>query len=194
MKRFLWLVSLVMAAHLAAAEEMETFTARGHPRASGLDFAISFPKQWNGRRPMGGSTVAAFWTTRQGPGDSMSLIVPSGQNVSKRDVTKDEFRGVFESPALEKGVIGMLPNATFGRKELLPDYKYPAGFLDYSFKVKTPTGELTVQCRNHLVYLGKLMLQVQFYFVQDGDVDRREEYASLMNDVLESLVYPLPPE
>jgi hypothetical protein len=195
MKRALCIFTWLLLAPAVMAAELESFTARNHPRASGLNFSIGFPKQWTGRRPISGSVVAAFWTTPIGPGDSMSLVVPPNQRLTlPADVTKDEFRGHFESPALVKTVVGSLPNAKFIRKVFLEDYPYPAGYIDYTVKIKLPDGEQTIQVRNHLVYLGKQMLQVQFYFWRKDDEDALEEFAGLMREVMDSLTYPLPPE
>src|SRR4051812_31429347 len=122
MKSILTVLVALLAMQTAPAAELDSFTAKDHPRASGLDFTIGFPKEWTGRRPIGGSTVASFWSTPVGPGDSMMIVVPAGQNREKPAVTQEAFRAQFENPIFEKSILEKLPNATLLQKKLLEDY------------------------------------------------------------------------
>src|SRR5262245_57206658 len=95
-------LALILAAvvHSACAIELGTFTAKRSGRSLGIDFSIDYPKEWTGRRPTGDATIASFWSTPSGLGDSMALIVPREQNLNKRDVTKEDFRPHFENPLM----------------------------------------------------------------------------------------------
>jgi hypothetical protein len=182
-------LALILAAvlHSALAIELETFTAKRSGQTLGIDFSIDYPKEWTGRRPTGGATVASFWSTPSGMGDSMALIVPHEQNLNKRDVTKADFEPHFENPLMEKTIGAMLPGAVFLKKKFLADYKFPAGYLDYELKLKLPTGQQRIRVRNYIIYLRKVMLQVQFYLVQDDGPNRLAIFADEMQEIVDSL-------
>jgi hypothetical protein len=182
----LLVLSLILVGRVVAID-LEKFTARNDPNTFGVDFSIGRPKSWVPRPPNSGAVVAAFWETPQRLCDSMSLVVPKGQNLNKRDVTKNEFRPIFEDPQLEQVIGQMLPGSTFIRKQYLADYKFPAGFIDYSLTLKLPDGEHHLRVRNYLVYLRKVMLQVQFYLVQDAEPDRLTLFAKEMEQIVNSL-------
>jgi hypothetical protein len=187
MKRAWIMVVWLALTQGAVAVEFETFTTVGNPKTFGVDFMIDHPKAWQVRPAQPGG-VAIFWSTPAGPGDSMSLIIPAGQNLEKHDVTKEEFRPLFDDPRMEKTIVAAMPGAVFIRKVYLEDYKYPAGYIDYVIKLKMPNGELTVKVRNYIVYLGKVMLQVQVYLLQDPGPDRIEGYAAELKQIIDSLV------
>ena len=122
----------------------------------------------------------------------MTLVFPRTQSAEKRDVTKEDFRETFGNPMLEQMLGRSLANAKFLRKVNLEDCKYPAGFIEYTAHYKLPTGETEVRVRNYLVYLGTVMMQVQFYLVQDGGEDRLKEFDDEMNQIVESLEFIRP--
>lgn len=171
----------------ARAIELEPFTAQGNPKTLGINFTVGHPKEWTSRPTNSPAVIAAFALNPEGLSDSMTLVVPRGQNLSKRDVTKEEFRPLFESPEMEKIMGQSLPGSTMIQKKYLADFKYPAGFLDYSLTLKLPGGEQTLRVRNYIIYLRKVMLQVQFYLVQDSGPNRLAIFSNEMTQIVQSL-------
>ncbi|MES2695313.1 MAG: hypothetical protein V4773_17690 [Verrucomicrobiota bacterium] len=188
-------VGIVLAAQ-AGALELETFKVEGDVKTLGVDFSISRPKGWEPRPVKPGSAViAAFWSTPQGLGDNLSLVVPGKQNLKRDAVTKSQFKSFFEHPQMEKSVAAGMPFAgvKFTAKQFLADYKYPAGYLDYDATLKAPTGEQMVRVRNYIVYLGNVMLQVQFYLIQEGEADRLKAFEPEMHRIVDSLEFTKKP-
>jgi hypothetical protein len=171
-----------------AAIELETFTSKGNARTLGIDFSIGRPKEWVSRLGISSGSVAAFWKAPTGLVDSVSVIFPRTAG-SGEPVTKEEFGATFDNPQLEQALGRSMANAKFVRKVNLQDYKYPAGFIEYTAKYKLPVGEADVRIRNYLVYLGRVMVQIQFYLVQDAGEDRLKEFDDEMKQILDSLVH-----
>jgi hypothetical protein len=192
MKRLFALLAAISLAHCCAAIELETFSSKGNPKTYGVDFSIGRPKAWVTRNAMSPSAFAAFWKAPNGLVDSMTLVLPRTSTAEKRDVTKEDFRETFANPQLEKMLGRSLANASIVRKVFLEDFKYPAGFIEYQAKYKLPSGEAEVRVRNYMVYLGSLMMQIQFYLVQDGGEDRLKEFDDEMNQILASLEFTRP--
>jgi hypothetical protein len=181
----------IVVVQAASAVELETFTLKGNARTLGVDFSIGRPKDWVDRMGVSSSAVAAFWKAPRGLVDSMSIIFPRTKT-STAIVTKEEFRDTFDNPQLAEMLGRSLLNAKFVRKVNLEDFKYPAGFLEYSGKYRLPTGEADVRIRNYLVYLGSVMVQIQFYLVQDSGEDRLKEFDGAMQQIIDSLVWLKP--
>ncbi|HEY1111472.1 MAG TPA: hypothetical protein VGE76_22645 [Opitutaceae bacterium] len=184
-------VSLVLAAQ-AWALEMERIQVKDNPRTLGVDFSLLRPKAWAERARVGPSpsVIVAFWSTPQGVGDNMTLVVPGNQNAKRRAVSKAEYKKAFEHPQMERAISAAMPFAEvhFVRKQLLENYKYPAGYLDYDAKATLPGGGLqSVRVRTYIVYLGSVMLQVQFYLPQAGGEDRLKTFEPEMTKIVESL-------
>ncbi len=190
MKRILVALFTLAAVQLCVAVELETFTSKGNPRTFGVDFSIGRPKAWVTRNAMPPGAFAVFWQAPAGLVDHMTIVFPRTSSGQTEEVTKDDFRPIFENPQLEQMFGRALGSARFLEKKLLADYKYPAGYFDYSVKYKLPTGETEVKVRNYLVYLGAVMVQVQFFLVQDGGTDRFQQFSETMTQVLESLQFP----
>lgn len=191
MKHVFAVLVAIMAVNACPAIELETFTLKGNPRTLGVDLSIGRPKGWVDRMGVSTSAVAAFWKAPRGLADSMSLIFPRTKT-SNETVTKEEFRDTFDNPQLADMLGRSLLNAKFIRKVNLEEYKYPAGFLEYTAKYKLPGGEADVRIRNYLVYLGSVMMQIQFYLVQEGGEDRLKEFDGEMKQIVDSLVWLKP--
>jgi len=192
MKRLLAGLAALAAVHLCPAIELETFSAKGDPRTMGVDFSIGRPKAWMTRNAMNPGALTVFWKAPTGLVDSMTIIFPRTQSREARDVTKEDFRETFENPALEQMFLRSLPNATFLRKTLLEDFKYPAGHLEYIARYRLATGEVEVKVRNYLIYLGSVMMQIQFYLVPEGEGDRLQDFDAAMKQIIETLAYSRP--
>lgn len=171
------------------AMELETHTVEGNEKTFGADFSILRPKDWVERSPKTGGVVAGFYATPHGPGDNMTLVVPSRQRVSPVPVTKAEFKEFFDHPMMEKAIAAAMPSAKvkITGKQWLPDHKYPAGYVEYDAIMPTPTGEIPVQVRTYIVYLEKVMVQVQFYRLSEDGSDRRKAFEPEMRRIMASL-------
>lgn len=190
MKRILVALLALAAVHIGCAAELETFTAKGNPKTFGVDFSIGRPKAWVTRNAMPPGAFAVFWQAPAGLVDHMTIVFPRAASGQTEEMTKEDFRGTFENPQLEQMFGRALGNARFLGKKLLEDYKFPAGYFDYAVKYKLPTGETEVKVRNYLVYLGAVMVQFQFFLVQDGGADRFQQFGETMTQILDSLDYP----
>jgi hypothetical protein len=188
MKRLFATLLFLAGAQLCPAIELETFTMKGNARTLGVDFSIGRPKAWVSRLGISSGSVAAFWKAPTGLVDSMSIIFPRSGGGGEA-VSKEDFRTTFDNPALEQALGRSMANAKFVRKVNLEDYKYPAGFIEYTAKYKLPSGEADVRLRNYLVYLGNVMVQIQFYLVQDAGEDRLKEFDDEMKGIVDSLVH-----
>lgn len=183
-------VSLVLVAQ-AWAIELERFQVKDHPKALGQNFSILRPKTW-AERPtrVNPAVITAFWSTPQGIGDSMTLVIPANQNLKRRAISKTEYQKAFQLRQMEQAIGASMPFAdvNFLGKKLLENHTFPAGYLDYEAKAPLPNGGLQpMRIRIYVVYLGSAMLQVQFNFIQNGDEDRLEAFAPEMAKIIESL-------
>lgn len=183
-------VSLVLVAQ-AWAIELERFQVKDHPKALGVNFSLLRPKTW-AERParVNPAVITAFWSTPQGLGDSMTLVIPAHQNLKRRAVTKAEYQKAFQHRQMEQAIAGSMPFAdvNFTGKKLLEGHKFPAGYLDYEAKAPLPSGGLqAMRIRIYVVYLGSAMLQVQFNLIQNGNDNRIEAFAPDMAKIIESL-------
>jgi len=192
MKRLLAVTLALAAAHCCPAAELETYRVKGNPRTLGVDFSIGRPKAWMTRDAMSPGALAVFWKAPTGLVDSMTIIFPRTQSRESRDVSKEDFRETFENPQLEQMLGRALTNAKFLRKTLLEDFKYPAGHLEYIARYQLASGEVDVKVRNYLVYLGNVMVQFQFYLVQDAGEDRLKEFDATMTQIMASLEFTRP--
>jgi hypothetical protein len=190
MKRIFAALLTLAVVQLVGAAELETFTSRGNPKTLGVDFSLGRPKVWVTRNAMPPGAFAVFWQAPAGLVDHMAIVFPRTASGQNEEMTKEDFRGTFENPQLEQMFGRALGNARFLGKKLLDDYKFPAGYFDYSIKYKVPTGETEMKVRNYLVYLGSVMVQVQFFLVQDAGADRFEQFGDTMKQILDSLEYP----
>jgi hypothetical protein len=179
------------AVQFCVAADLETYTSKGSPKTLGVDFSIGRPKAWVTRNAMPPGAFVVFWQAPAGLVDHMSIVFPRAASDQSEEMSKEDFRGTFENPQLEQMFGRALGNARFLGKKLLDDYKFPAGYFDYSIKYKVPTGETEMKVRNYLVYLGSVMVQVQFFLVQDAGADRFEQFGGTMKQILDSLEYPV---
>lgn len=189
MKRILTLFAALVLVPCAFAVELETFSAKRNPKTMGVDFSIGRPKAWMTRPANPTGTFAVFWQAPSGLVDSMTLIFPRTQSAQSEDVTKEDFRTMFENPALEQMLGRSLANAKFLGKTILEDFKYPAGYIEYAGKYKLKSGEIEMKVRNYLIYLGNVMLQVQFYLVQEAGEDRLQQFDANMKQIVASLEF-----
>lgn len=191
MNYFRWVaVSLVLVAQ-AWAIELERFQVKNHPKAYGVDFSIFRPKAW-AERPsrVNPAVITAFWSTAQGLGDSMTLVIPARQDFKRRAVSKAEYQKAFERSQMEQAIGGSMPFAEvkFLRKKLLENYSFPAGYLDYEAKALLPGGGLQpTRIRIYVLYLRSAMLQVQFNLIQNGNENRLEAFDADMTKIVASL-------
>lgn len=184
-------VSLVLVAQ-AWALEMERFQVKDNPKALGVNFSLLRPKTWveRARVSPSPSVVAAFWSTPQGLGENMTLVIPHTQNLKRRAITKSEYKKAFEHSQMEKAIAAAMPFAevNFVGKQFLDAYKFPAGYIDFDAKATLPNGGLqAVRVRNYILYLGNVMLQVQFYLIPQGGEDRVKAFEPEMTKIIESL-------
>lgn len=189
MKRILTVLLALTSVQCCSAIELETYTSKGNPRTLGVDFSIGRPKEWMTRDAMPPGTLAVFWKAPTGLVDNMTLIFPRSPSSEANDVTKEDFRGTFENPQLEHLFGRALGNAKFLGKKLLEDYKYPAGYLEYSARYKLATGETVMKIRIYVVSLGNVMMQIQFFLVQDGNDDPLKQFDGAMTQILATLQY-----
>lgn len=183
-------VSLVLVAQ-ASAIELVRLQVKDHPKALGQTFSILRPKTWAERPERANpAVITALWSTPQGAGDSMTLVIPANQNPKLRAVTKADYKKAFDSWKMEQAIGASMPFAdvNFLGKKLLENHKFPAGYLDYEAKALTPSGGMqAMRMRVYVVYLGSVMLQVQFNFMHNGNENRLEAFAPDMAKIIESL-------
>lgn len=183
-------VSCVLVAQ-AWAIELVRMQVKDHPKALGQNFSILRPKTWAERPERANpAVIAALWSTPQGAGDSMTLVIPANQNPKLRAVSKTDYRKAFESWKMEQAIGASMPFAdvTFLGKKLLEGHKFPAGYLDYEAKALLPNGGMqAMRMRVYVIYLGSVMLQVQFNFMQNGNESRLEAFAPEMAKIIESI-------
>lgn len=183
-------VSLVLVAQ-ASAIELVRLQVKDHPKALGQTFSILRPKGWAERPERANpAVITALWSTPQGTGDSMTLVIPANQNPKLRAVTKADYKKAFDSWKMEQAIGASMPFAdvNFLGKKLLEGHTFPAGYLDYEAKALTPSGGMqAMRMRVYVVYLGSVMLQVQFNFMHNGNENRLEAFAPDMAKIVESL-------
>ncbi len=162
----------------------QTFTSKGHEKAGELDFSLDYPNGWFAKESKKTSTLKVFWEYPSSYCDSISIVIPPGQNLDKPDISHERFLTLFESPRLS-GV----PSGTISvQKKLLEDYKYPAGFVDYfrPSSSKKDAGQYSV--RKYIIYLGNQMVWVVFSFYPEEDIDKFKDSGPWMETIIDSLV------
>jgi tetratricopeptide (TPR) repeat protein len=163
----------------------KTFNSQGHEKAGELNFSFDYPNGWVAKESSRANTLQVFWEYPSTYCDSIAIIVPPGQDRDKKAVTHERFKLLFENPKFTG-----TPHGTFAlQKNLLKDYKYPAGFVDY-FKQssgKDKKGQFSV--RKYMIYLGNQMIWVVFNFYPDEGIDKFKESATWMEEIIDSLEF-----
>ena len=137
----------------------QTFRTKGHPKAKGVDFSISFPASWSrreGYRP----NVVQFFQSGAGYGTIMcSLMVkdiplPEGYNLSENEVRNFFVPSELKNLVPDSGVF-------IDAKTIVLENE-PAGMLISDQKVQRLDFALSIRTTQFITIQGKSMIFIQF--------------------------------
>lgn len=137
----------------------QTFRTKGHPKAKGVDFSISFPASWSkreGNRP----NIIQFFQSNAGYGPIMcNLMVKAVPIPVGFKPTPDELKEIFQPNSLR----GMIPDgSTFiDAKEIVLE-GLPAGMLVSDQAEKRLDLEITMRMTQFMTLYDRSMIYIQF--------------------------------
>ena len=144
----------------------QTFRTKGHPKAKGVDFSISFPASWSkreGYRP----NIIQFFQSCAGHGPIMcSLMVKTLPLPAGYKPTKGELKEFFQPNELK----GMIPDGSIfiGAKEIALE-GLPGGILICDQNQKRLDQELTMRMTQFLTIYESSIIFIQFMVTKMPD-------------------------
>jgi len=144
----------------------QTFRTKGHPKAKGVDFSISFPASWSkreGNRP----NIIQFFQSGAGHGPIVcSLMVKEIPLPAGYKPTEDELTEFFQPNELRD----MVPdNGTFIDAKSIVLEGAPAGILVSDQKMQRLDLTLTMRMTQFITIQEKSMISIQFVITKMPD-------------------------
>jgi hypothetical protein len=137
----------------------QTFRTKGHPKAKGVDFSISFPASWSRREGYRPNIIQVF-QNNAGLGPVMcNLVVKTIPLPADYEPENDELEAFFQP----KELAGMIPDgSTFIEAKKITLEGLPAGMIIFDQVEKRIDFEFPIRMTQFLTIYNKSMIFVQF--------------------------------
>lgn len=144
----------------------QTFRTKGHPKAKGVDFSISFPASWSRREGYRPNIIQVFESSAGHGPISCNLMVKTLPLPAGYKITKEELKESFQPNELK----GMIPDgSTFiDAKEIVLE-GLPAGMLISDQTVERLELRVTMRMTQFVTIYDNSMIFIQFMVAKIPD-------------------------
>ncbi|WP_404425865.1 hypothetical protein [Nibricoccus sp. IMCC34717] len=172
--------SLTLSSRLGAAEEFESFSTEGLPRAQGITLVVPVPKGWVSRDLQRPGVVKEFRNPETGGRDAFLIVMPPEQG---GEASKEKFLQVYLDVMAPRR---FFPNVEHLRHEEVTTAGVPAVVFDYNVSVPQLAPEV-LQFRTYACIVKGKVVHFQFYTVGPKDEDHRGTMEARVEAVLSAL-------